>query len=407
MPHRKRTLMLVTIAVATTVGCHSQRTARMWYAESHGRAGQNIAGTKLLADTFRQHGAEVTSSRLFGQLVAQANVVVWCPSSGRLPQSATCQLFEEWFTRSPGRTIVWVGRDYDSTLAYWRRCYDEAAADPSAPAEEQLKIRRYLARAQSAHAKNNGAPTGVGMPRPSQEVCDWFELQLNRQPRDAMSLKGPWSPLLQGVKYPPRVTNRLTPVDFAPEHETQLLADDEDVLIFELTKRHWNGGRLILVANASMFLNLPLVQKQNQDLADQLVRGCPNSGRVVFLHTSRDPHFVKGAETHFLLRLLVTDPFRWIFMHLSVLGLVLCMTMFPRLGRPNARGDAHESDFGRHVLALGRILASVADKEHAFALRRKYFRQQNGGEEECSPGESPDGSPFRDKSHQSHGTGIG
>jgi hypothetical protein len=60
--------------------------------------------------------------------------------------------------------------------------------------------------------------------------------------------------------------------------------------------------------------------------------------------------------------------------HLAVLGLVFCLARFPIFGRPRDLPGEPAADFGKHVAALGELLARSQDRHYAQA-RLAHYRE--------------------------------
>ena len=169
--------------------------ARMRYGQSAGVAGDNIQGTSLLASMFRDAGYRMTTARTLGRTVNRANVVVWFPDRFSPPNKTTCEFFEQWLIDMPGRTLVYVGRDYHADVAYWRRINDEAAAARDAAPTELYDLRRWYARSRAEEQERDSN-------RRDSDSCKWFQIARDILPRDANELTGPWAETAAQAKYP-------------------------------------------------------------------------------------------------------------------------------------------------------------------------------------------------------------
>jgi hypothetical protein len=376
------------IGAPLAAGCTVSHTAGMRYGQPVGVAGHGIQGTSLLASMFRDAGYRVTTARTLGRTVNRSNVVVWFPDRYRPPSKATCDFFETWLSETPGRTLVYVGRDYHADVAYWRRQDDEVAASQNVDPKMTYDVRRWYARARADQQSRDSR-------RLQSASCKWFRLDRDILPRDAEALSGPWSETAAQAKVPPVVSTHWSTI--AEPHE-ELLVSDNEVLIAKVMRSHWKQNRMILVANGSMLLNLPLVDVANQALADRLIAECGTPGRAVFLTSGVvDPPIASAPRSHYLLRVFTTPPLRCILMHLAVLGMVYCLAVFPIFGRPRNVHGPSRTDFGRHVLALGRLLAKTGDADYAYAARKEYMQKVQGVPMvEMQPNTEADaGNPFR------------
>jgi len=55
-----------------------------------------------------------------------------------------------------------------------------------------------------------------------------------------------------------------------------------------------------------------------------------------------------------------------------VLGIVVCLSRSPIFGRPRELPADSPSDFGKHVAALGKLLAATKDRNYAHARLAQY-----------------------------------
>ena len=158
----------------------------------------------------------------------------------------------------------------------------------------------------------------------------------------------------------------------------KLLYSQGDVLVSRQEPCLNGGGQLILVANGSFLLNLPLVNHEHRKLAGKLIDEIGPTKEVVFLESGKGgpeislsdrPPGQRGG-----LEILSVPPFDQIFLHLAVLGLVFCFARYPIFGVPKSLPPPPHSDFGQHVTALGKLLAMTRDR--AFAMTRWLHYQQ-------------------------------
>ena len=72
------------------------------------------------------------------------------------------------------------------------------------------------------------------------------------------------------------------------------------------------------------------------------------------------------------LELLKIWPLNAILLHLTVLGIVLCLARSPIFGRPRELPADSPADFGKHIEALGKLLARTKDRTYAQARLAQY-----------------------------------
>jgi hypothetical protein len=182
-----------------------------------------------------------------------------------------------------------------------------------------------------------------------------------------------------------------------------LLASGDDPLILRITDRGWRGSKILVVANGSFLLNLPLVNHEHRKLASRLIEACGEPGDVAFLESGPDGLAVldEEPETSYPTgaEVFTVWPLGFIVMHLVVWGILFCFGEFPIFGRPKTRpeqsaGEAaaealvsvlnivvvrkarqqtqSHSDFGSHIAAMGELLQRTGDVSYAQARLHHY-----------------------------------
>ena len=246
-----------------------------------------------------------------------------------------------------------------------------------APPDEQLETRRRLARRRTDHARERSGYL-------SREDCGWFRLDRTQATRIAKSLEGTWSQGIDASKAEIVLTSRVCPSDELDGDDVRrgqqaefhrLLTSDDDVLVAEYTKKHWRGSNVIVVANGSWLLNLPLLNHEHRKLASRLIDECGDGkSRVVFLESGPSGPTLASNEPnrHHGLTAFTVWPVNCILIHLCLLGTILCFCVFPIFGRPREWREDLRSDFGKHIEALGQLMYKTSDREYA-KQRREHF----------------------------------
>ncbi|MDA1177985.1 MAG: hypothetical protein O2931_04215, partial [Planctomycetota bacterium] len=168
-------------------------------------------------------------------------------------------------------------------------------------------------------------------------------------------------------------------VEFSPSHyeRATLLANGNIPIVTRLSRPDWYDSKIILVTQSSFLLNLGLTNRQNRLLAKNLIENCESPtgiGRVAFLETdSAAVRESTDAPQHSPLSLFFHWPLSLPFWHALVAGFIACSAYFPGLGRPRPAPRAPLADFGRHVDALGQLLAETRDEDYARARLDEYL----------------------------------
>ena len=135
----------------------------------------------------------------------------------------------------------------------------------------------------------------------------------------------------------------------------------------------WNGeGQVIVLANGSWVLNYPLVNHEHRKLAARLVNECGDPGKVAFVESDPGGPGVLEREPTSGEEPWPPYPLNAILVHLVVLGIVFCLARFPIFGRPRELPSEPAADFGKHVAALGQLLARSRDRHYAQSRLAQY-----------------------------------
>ena len=158
---QKAGTMLVMVALLL-VGCSKTTSIDDTYGRRRAADGGNsVNGTRVLARMFEEAGNRVSTARRLSDRLDDADVIVWAPDDFEPPTVEQREFLENWLWEQDGRTLVYIGRDFDAALVYW------AEIASRAPPEHALEIKRRLALKQSEH---DAARRSI----PQQENCGWF-----------------------------------------------------------------------------------------------------------------------------------------------------------------------------------------------------------------------------------------
>ena len=135
----------LALLVLSLIGCGSPAELEVTYGQRRAEAGRSVNGTSVLADMFDEAGFKVYSWKNLTPQLQRYDVIVWAPDDFGLPNSEVVEFFEEWLASADGKTLVYIGRDYDAAAPYWESVMS------SAPAEQRVELRRRRARAAAQH----------------------------------------------------------------------------------------------------------------------------------------------------------------------------------------------------------------------------------------------------------------
>ncbi len=382
-------VLLILCMVVVATGCRQPHIDGIYGKRRGSDGGPSANGTAVLAAMFEEAGHRVSTWRRLSPKLEECHTIVWFPNDFKPPTVEQRDFLEWWLYNEPGRTVVYVGRDFDATPAYWNHVL------PTAPPEQRMEVMRRAASAQAAH-------DAAQAQMPKDEKVEWFTIDRDKTHRKINSLSGPWSANVDAEATEIELASRLALpsksdieawVDrddnyWADEPEfTPLLQSEDDAIAYEINYPEWVDGKIIVINNGSFLLNLPLVNHEHRKLAGQLVSTC-GEGRVVFLETGPGGPDIfdvePGANIPTGFEVFTVWPLGVIVMHLTVMGILCCIAIFPIFGRPketdntssqnaaaslviseDQSGAVVHADFGKHITALGELLQKTEDRNYA------------------------------------------
>ena len=358
------------------------------------RRGASVNGTGVLAGMFEEAGHTVRSWHAISPALDRFDVVVWFPQDFRVPNEEQRDRLEEWLGEKPGRTLIYVGRDYNAAVTYWK------TVAASAPADQAPLIQEQLDEANDRHQLERTA-------LPADRDCGWFILHREAEERRVKSLEGPFSAGVDAANAEIVLAARLEPPDedsrsnnlaspfWAPPptryRSEPLLSSRGDLLVDRVTSADWDQdpsepSQILVVTNGSFLLNLPLVNHEHRMLAGRLIDECGSSKKVVFLEGADVAQSDSQRSGITGLELFLVWPINAILLHLAALAIVMCFYAFPIFGRPRELAAASRSDFGKHVDALGRMLTRTGAEAYA---RNRLAEYQQIVKREALTGRGP------------------
>lgn len=362
-PRQLATVTLFLAILTAASGC-SQNIDTTYGQRRSGAADSSVNGTGVWAAMFQDAGHRVSTWRwLSPGLRTKADCIVWFPTQFEPPSAETREWLEDWLLDRPGRTLIYVGRDYDAAPDYWRR------VRATIPASLRVEASRRLAESQNDFLRSRAALLGG-------EDCDWFAVDTGSTRPTIQTLEAADPRWLEDVS-PSKLNLRLYSRMVPPPDAEVLLASQGDMLV---SRSWWGESRLILVANGSFLLNYPLVNHQHRRLAGHLIAEIgPPKKNVVFLESTwgeppildEDP----GLDPPSGLKFMSVVPLDRILLHFAGLGIIFCFSRFPIFGTPKVPEASHAADFGQHIEALGELLQRGGDRDDA-SRRVKLYHQR-------------------------------
>lgn len=354
-------LGLAILSCCLAAGCVEEIDER-YGIRANADGGGSLNGTAILGDLFERAGHDVSSTTWLSPRVGdRADVIVWFPDSCGAPSENATYWLETWLTEGEDRTLIYVGRDFDAAAWYWREM------QKNAPADQMNALRQREASAQARYMLRRRQ-------MPADEETEWFVIQGRSQIRKVTTLEGDpsWLAGIDASRTEIELDGRLVPLGEA----RRLLYSGDDTLVSE---QHYGSSKVLVVTNGSFLLNAMLVNHEHRKLAGKLVSQVGSPRRVVFLDsTGRGPDVLdsepKPAPQNGM-DIFGISPFGEILLQLACVGAILCMSRFPIFGVPIGPEPSRISDFGRHVWALGKLLAFTRDASFAKARQEAYWQQ--------------------------------
>ncbi|MEM8864627.1 MAG: hypothetical protein AAGF31_03670 [Planctomycetota bacterium] len=361
--------LLAGLLLCFLTGCSDQYVNEQ-YGSRSGVGADSINGTTILGELFAKAGHRVRSVGRLYPKVGEADVIVWFPTDFQTPSQEAIGWFDDWLLYGEeGKTLIYVSPDYRAGEHYW------SLTKVRAPAAQQGEYNKKLRESkQDFTSWRSSAPAG-------EAVSSWFTPDRRNQTQTVTQLRGPWAENVDAGEIAIEHRRYLTPDNQA---EPLLTAGDGHPLVSQIVcapeEWDWRNGdsRLVMIENGSFLLNASLVNKEHRKLAGRLVDHVgPPKLDVVFLQSRSDPLVLESDPSDSPptgLRLFAIWPIGAVLAQLAALGLIYATARWPIFGTPRRSEQPSLTDFGRHVTALGRLLAGTRDRAYAYAQLRTYFQ---------------------------------
>lgn len=433
-PRRARTaslnasIGLLLGLLACQLGCGQIVIPTSFGSTSYPDKNTSINGLGVFEKLCNKAGMRMATVTRLSPRLEKSDCILMIGDTFKPPAKEARDWLEEWLARKPGRTVIYVGRDFDAQIYYRQKTL------AAVPAERQARAVLDLAEIRSTHDAQLFEEIDKDV------FCRWFVLRVSQPQREITDFSGPWSDALHGSEgsWPVR-TVLATPLpelsedkptwtpaptmtarprfgapptrqkdedlplvytsywsdtdinddetweiewDKAPEATTLLAGDDGTPLVTKLTSDRYPQGQILTLVNAAPLLNGSLVEPHFRQVAHQLIEQLQNTKKIAVLpldsygiqvsHVPVEENEVAG------LSVLTTWPMNMIIAHLALLGVLFCLALYPILGRPQPLAQASVTDFGQHAEALGQMLYRTRDRHFALQIISDYFRLVRG-----------------------------
>lgn len=389
----------------------------------------SINGLGIFLKLCQQAGSRCfVASRLSARL-DKADAIILVGNTFHPPAKEARDWLEEWLGKKSGRSVVYFGRDFDADIYYREQTLEAVDPDQQHRAAIDLADRQAGLDAMRVRELSNDV------------FCRWFNLKMH-DPRAAVGdWTGPWAESLHATAArwpvrarlePPRASqsrnkpkwhtspfsrpkigpsqpNRRSEKSSQPEHKfyqsvwsTADINDDETwaaewdklsdsrvllagqdgtPLVTELTSPRYPGSQILTIVNGAPLLNGSIVQAHFRAVAHHIIGDLQPAKRIALLPFDAQGIVISNVQEEEEIAgisVLTTWPMNMIVAHLAFLGVLICLALFPILGRPQGAPRPSLSDFGQHAEAVGRMLQRTGDAQYALRIVNDYFRIVRG-----------------------------
>ncbi len=357
------------LLLGLSLGCQ-EKDIRTEYGARTGYGAKSVNGTSVFGEMLADAGHQVRSWRLLSPSLEKADVIVWFPDESGPPSPEVVAWFDDWLQYSyEDKTLIYVGRAYDAEKLYWSR------TQALAPARLKGQYSQKLVQAPRDSLTGFRAPT-------AGEAEGWFTMSLPKRAKKVAKLGGAWAAGVDASQATIEHYSTIRPEEWM----TTLLEDGAGHPLvsewtYEADEVDWTeyDSQLIIIENGSFLLNAALVNHENRKLAGRLVAELGEEGkRVVFLESDASPAISDTDPSNNPptgLELFRIWPIGAVLAQVAALGLVFALARFPIFGVPRRLERPSLTDFGKHVAALGRLLAATCDRAYADGMLKKYFSE--------------------------------
>lgn len=375
----KKFAWLLVVALFCLVGCNQQKLKTEYGKISGTQGSTSLNGVSVLADMFAQRGFTVKRRKKISPRIEKFDTLVWFPDDYSCPSEDAVNALNLWLENGYVRTLIYVGRDYNSQADYLSDVAD------TAPIEQREELLRHMAEAQLGQDTEFN-DYDYYWSEGDLKSCEWFEQETIFR-RKATAISGPMSNQIQANKAEVELRTILIPnpknsSENAKWNAIPLLDADQQHFVFQLGNRldDYSENKIIVVSNGSFLLNYPLVNTEHRKLAGMLIDSCNEYGDVLFLESGPRGIEVSDTDTinHNAWAWIAQPPLRYIVPHFLMWGVLFCFVFFPIFGRPKILKKRNISTFRNHVNAIGKLISRSDLPNRAVNKIRKYQHTISG-----------------------------
>ena len=156
------------LLLAVLAGCGRSDEIVVEYGKVVGkRGGISVNGTSVLYGMFREKDFRTKRYRKISPGLKRYDTIIWFPDNYQSPSPEAVIALQDWLDDGMGRTLIYVGRDYDAEIDYYTHLLKTAEKG------ESEKLTRCLSEAQMRQDRRIRRFVGDG----TTESCDWFKIE--------------------------------------------------------------------------------------------------------------------------------------------------------------------------------------------------------------------------------------
>ncbi len=426
-------LIWFSLLSACLTGCGESTLDATWAAHTYPSKTSSPNGLGYLEKLCLQKGTRFQAVSRLSPRLDRADCLVLLGDTMHPPAKEARDWIEEWLAEKSGRKVIYFGRDFDAAEYYmqqtlgqhpdaqrrragldWARqrasrddmLYEQMNDDYFCRwfymrvSEPEKLVEKFEGPWSEQLTGSLKWPVRAFLDLPDPDLRD-LEPDWNNIAKPAPTFRLPKA-LRKGRPAPPTTTATPTneqrsvftsiwvPGDIAnaeewetewelaPEAELLLTGDDGTPLITRLGSERYPGSEILVLANGAPLFNGMMIDADWRILCMKIADEIGQDRRVALLPYDQfgiQVSEVPDSEDEIAgLSVLMTWPLNILMAHLAFLGILICVALFPILGRPQNLKTSNLSDFGQHAEATGRMLQGTRDLPLALRLVGDYLR---------------------------------
>ena len=396
-------------------GCRTQDFSTEYGASKGWKGKASINGFGAVRQAYLDAGFRDRDVSRLTRRAKEIDTLVWTPRQITPITNDVTKWMEGWL-RQGKRTLVYVVPDSGSEADYWR------VARPTADPKQRLEYRRRWAQSlnrqqewtlnrtivpsngwfelhpklqettakemlfgdvdtQSGRLRDISAPNQMDQSVRLEWVIEPFDKDESKQKANSVTPPvGPTGP--GGFAWYPYFD--VKPTKSPTRFEAVASNRQGNALVARITSERWKDSKIIVVAGGSLLTNFAMARATNRQLlqslideshrpaSDPLAGFCSLAGEIPVSEVLAAQPGKTGWE------LLTVYPLSLVTIHAALLGLIICLMIFPIFGRPRKVDRGSLNDFGDHLDAVAALMKKNGDESYARKQISDYMRRVRG-----------------------------